>query len=457
MNKYFEQNLKLVDYIDGMMIVDRDCIIRYYYTAYPEVGNLREQDVIGKSLFQVYPALTRDESYIYRSLTTGESFINYEQEYTSYQGVTVRGSCTALPIKEQGNVTGVIDMFLNTDIWGMEKRLSFDLNLLNILSKDTVKSQETLDDIITQDPRMTIIKERILSTSDIAAPVLVYGKTGTGKELVVNAIHRSSSRRNKPLIKQNCAAIPSTLLESILFGTVRGSFTGAQDSQGLFELANGGTLFLDEINSMELDAQAKLLRVLEEGCIRRLGDNRSREINVKIIAAMNESPEECVKQRKIREDIYYRLCVLRYDIPPLCERRGDIPLLMEHFRTEYNQSLHRNVLSYSDEVFNIFERYPWPGNVRELKNAIEAAFYSSFGTTILAGGIPAYILDSLHWQRCDDGTVSKMPLAEMVGRYESAVIEKAYHQNQKSLTKTALALQISKQSLAYKLKKYQIS
>ena len=149
--------------------------------------------------------------------------------------------------------------------------------------------------------------------------------------------------------------------------------------------------------------------------------------------------------------------MLRYDIPPLCERRGDIPLLMEHFRTEYNQSLHRNVLSYSDEVFNIFERYPWPGNVRELKNAIEAAFYSSFGTTILAGGIPAYILDSLHWQRCDDGTVSKMPLAEMVGRYESAVIEKAYHQNQKSLTKADLALQISKQSLAYKLKKYQIS
>ncbi len=188
MNKYFEQNLKLVDYIDGMMIVDRDCIIRYYYTAYPEVGDLREQDVIGKSLFQVYPALTRDESYIYRSLTTGESFINYEQEYTSYQGVTVRGSCTALPIKEQGNVTGVIDMVLYKDIWRKENRLSFDLNLLNILSKDTVKSQETLDDIITQDPRMTIIKERILSTSDIAAPVLVYGKTGTGKELVVNAI-----------------------------------------------------------------------------------------------------------------------------------------------------------------------------------------------------------------------------------------------------------------------------
>lgn len=456
MNKYLEQNLKLVDYIDGMMIVDKDCIIRCYYTAYPEVGNLRERDVVGKSLFEVYPGLTKEESYIYRSLTSGESFINYEQEYTSYLGITVRGSCTALPIKEQGQVTGVVDMVLYKDIWREEKRLSFDMNLLNILSKDTVKSQETLDDIITQDPRMAAIKDKILNTADIDAPVLVYGKTGTGKELIVNAIHRSSSRRDKPLIKQNCAAIPSTLLESILFGTVRGSFTGAQDSQGLFELANGGTLFLDEINSMELDAQAKLLRVLEEGRIRRLGDQKSREINVKIIAAMNESPEECVKQRKIREDIYYRLCVLRYDIPPLCQRPGDIHLLMEHFRKEFNRNLHRNIVSYSDEVFHIFEQYPWPGNVRELKNAIEAAFYSSFGTTILCSDIPNYILKELSWERQDSGRAAGMSLSEMVGRYEAAIIAESYRQNQKSLTKTAAALQVSKQGLAYKLKKYGI-
>lgn len=456
MNKYFEQNLKLLDYIDGMMIVDKDCVIRCYYTAYPEVGNLRERDVIGKSLFEVYPGLTREESYIYRSLTTGESFINYEQEYTSYLGVTVRGSCSALPIKERGNVTGVIDMVLYKDIWREEKRLSFDLNLLNLLSRDTVKSQETLDDIITQDPRMIAIKEKILSTADITAPVLVYGKTGTGKELIVNAIHRSGSRWDKPLIKQNCAAIPSTLLESILFGTVRGSFTGAQDSQGLFELADGGTLFLDEINSMELDAQAKLLRVLEEGCIRRLGDSRSRKVDVKIIAAMNESPEECVRQRKIREDIYYRLCVLRYDIPPLCQRPGDIHLLMEHFRKEYNRTLHRNIQSYSDEVFRIFERYPWPGNVRELKNAIEASFYSSFGVTILCSDIPDYILNEMNWDRRDSGGAAGMSLAEMVGRYEAAVIRESYRQNGKSLTRTAEALQVSKQGLAYKLKKYGI-
>ena len=456
MNQYFEQNLRLVDYIDGMMIVDKNCVIKHYYTAYPNVGQLEEKDVLDKNLFEVYPHLTREGSYIYRALKTGESFINYEQEYTSYKGVTVRASCTALPIKEQGEITGVIDMVLYKDIWGQDKRLSFDMNLLNILATDRINQSSTLDDIVTQDPRMLALKNRILSTTDWNAPVLVYGKTGTGKELIVNAIHKSSSRRNKPLIKQNCAAIPSTLLESILFGTVSGSFTGAKDTPGLFELADGGILFLDEINSMELEAQAKLLRVLEDGTIRRLGDKHARKVDVKVIAAMNESPEMCVKEKKIREDIYYRLCVLRYDIPSLCERQGDIPLLMEYFRTYYNRQLSRNVLSYSSEVSHIFCQYNWPGNVRELRNVIEATFYASSGTTIMQSDIPEYMLSKmLHCTPCSEETTG-LSLSQMVERYEARVISETYGRNQKNLTKTAADLQLTKQGLAYKLKKYQI-
>lgn len=456
MNQYFEQNLRLVDYIDGMMIVDKDCMIKHYYTAYPKVGQLEEKDVLNKNLFEVYPHLSKEDSYIYRALKTGESFINYEQEYTSYKGVTVRASCTALPIKEQGEITGVIDMVLYKDIWGKDKRLSFDMNLLNILSKDRVNQSGTLDDIITQDPRMLVLKNRILNTTDWNAPVLVYGKTGTGKELIVNAIHKSSSRRNKPLIKQNCAAIPSTLLESILFGTVSGSFTGAKDTPGLFELADGGILFLDEINSMELEAQAKLLRVLEDGTIRRLGDKNARKVDVKVIAAMNESPETCVKEKKIREDIYYRLCVLRYDIPPLCERRGDIPLLMEYFRQFYNRQLNRNIISYSSEISRIFCEYSWPGNVRELRNVIEAAFYAARSTTIMQSDIPEYMLSKLTCgSSCGSGDAG-LSLSQLVERYEAMVISEAYHRNQENLTKTAADLQITKQGLSYKLKKYQI-
>lgn len=456
MNQYFEQNLKLVDYIDGMMIVDKDCIVRHYYTAFPEIGRLTEADVLGKSLFEVYPRLKPEDSHIYRALKTGESFINYEDTYTSYNGVTVQASCTALPIKEQGEITGVIDMVLYKDIWGKEKRLSFDMNLLNILSTGKIDRESTLGDIVTQDERMLAIKDKILLTADRDAPVLVYGKTGTGKELIVNAIHQSSSRRHQPLIKQNCAAIPATLLESILFGTVSGSFTGAKDAPGLFEQADGGTLFLDEINSMELEAQAKLLRVLEDGVIRRLGDKKDRRVDVKIIAAMNESPEECVKDHKIREDIYYRLCVLRYDIPPLCQRRGDIPLLMEYFRNHYNQRLSRTVRAYSNEVYKIFCDYSWPGNVRELRNVVEATFYASSGDVITPDNIPDYMRTKLEWGNLCAPDTEGMTLSQMVERYESTVLAEAWRRNDGSLTRTAAQLGLTKQGLAYKLKKYQI-
>lgn len=186
------------------------------------------------------------------------------------------------------------------------------------------------------------------------------GKTGTGKELIVNAIQKTSRRKDAPFIKQNCASIPSTLLESILFGTTKGSYTGAKDTPGLFELADGGTLFLDEINSMELTAQAKLLRVLEDNCIRRIGAKEEKQVNVRIIAAVNEDPEGCVERNKIREDIFYRLCVLRYDIPELYRRKGDIPLLMEYFRKHYNKKFHKQIMAYSSEVQDIFLAYNWP-------------------------------------------------------------------------------------------------
>lgn len=340
MDKYFAQNLKLVDYIDGFMIIDQDCIIRYFYTAYPNVVKLTVDEAIGHNLFEVYPFLTKQESYIYRSLKTGKSFINYEQTYKDYKGNVMSSVCSAIPIKEHGSIVGVIDMVVYKDCHIGESRLSLDMQLISALthSKDQQKDEtNSINDIITQDPEMQRLKDKILLTSNSDSHVLIYGKTGTGKELFVDAIHQSSKRKNAPLIKQNCAAIPSTLLESILFGTVKGSFTGAKDAPGLFELADGGTLFFDEINSMELEAQAKLLRVLEDNKVRRIGANKEKTVNVRVIAAMNVKPEICVERNMIREDIFYRLCVLRYDIPELSRRRGDIPLLMEYFRNHYNK------------------------------------------------------------------------------------------------------------------------
>ena len=264
MNKNFEQMLRLVDYVDGLMVVDKNCIIRHYYTAYPELVNLRQDEPLNRSLFEIYPSLKREDSYICRALETGESFINYEQTYINYKGDSMEANCSAVPIKEHGEVVGVIDMVIYKDAHVTERRLSFDISLISALTKSYNTSDQSLEDIVTQDGEMIRIKEKILQTADSDAHVLVYGKTGTGKELIVNAIQKTSRRKDAPFIKQNCASIPSTLLESILFGTTKGSYTGAKDTPGLFELADGGTLFLDEINSMELTAQAKLLRVLEE-------------------------------------------------------------------------------------------------------------------------------------------------------------------------------------------------
>ena len=456
MNKYFEQNLRLVDYIDGLMVIDKDCIIRHFYTAYPDIVKLKREEPINHSIFEIYPYLKREDSYICRVLQTGESFINYEQTYVDYRGNTMDAVCSAVPIKEKGEIIGVIDMVVYKCAHVDERRLSFDTSLISTLKKSYNSSEASLDDIITQNPAMLKIKENILDVSDSDAHVLVYGKTGTGKELIVNAIQKTSKRKDAPFIKQNCAAIPSSLLESILFGTTKGSYTGAQDTPGLFELADGGTLFLDEINSMELDAQAKLLRVLEENKIRRIGGKDEKNVNVRIIAAMNEEPEMCVAKNKIREDIFYRLCVLRYDIPELCERKNDIPLLMEHFRKYFNKKMHKQIISYTEEVQDIFYRYDWPGNVRELKNVIESAFHNNHAAVITRNDIPGYIMSRLELDDICKSDGERLSLPDMLARYEILLIKDAYERNQHSLTKTANELQISKQNLAYRMKKHEI-
>ena len=406
MNKNFEQMLRLVDYVDGLMVVDKNCIIRHYYTAYPELVNLRQDEPLNRSLFEIYPSLKREDSYICRALETGESFINYEQTYINYKGDSMEANCSAVPIKEHGEVVGVIDMVIYKDAHVTERRLSFDISLISALTKSYNTSDQSLEDIVTQDGEMIRIKEKILQTADSDAHVLVYGKTGTGKELIVNAIQKTSRRKDAPFIKQNCASIPSTLLESILFGTTKGSYTGAKDTR--------------------------------------------------IIAAVNEDPESCVERNKIREDIFYRLCVLRYDIPELYRRKGDIPLLMEYFRKHYNKKFHKQIMAYSSAVQDIFLAYNWPGNVRELKNVIESAFHNNHTAILTRNDIPNYILSRLAVDTMHAEDVRGLPLHEMLARYEVLLIEDAYRRNGGSLTKTAAELQVSKQNLAYKMKKYNI-
>ncbi|MEW5977715.1 MAG: sigma-54 dependent transcriptional regulator [Acidobacteriota bacterium] len=228
--------------------------------------------------------------------------------------------------------------------------------------------------IIGVSPVIRKVKDLVRQVAGADVPVLVTGESGTGKDLIARTVHRLSRRAENEFLAINCAAIPESLFESELFGHEKGSFTGAHALHfGSFELADQGTLFLDEVNEMPLGLQAKLLRVLETGCLRRIGGQEEKQIDVRMVAAMGAEPRKAIEARRLREDLYYRLSVFTLSLPPLRQRTEDIPLLVAHFIAHYNQKHGKAIRGVTKETMKLFMRYPWPGNVRELRNVIERA------------------------------------------------------------------------------------
>ena len=245
---------------------------------------------------------------------------------------------------------------------------------------------------VTKNKRMQEILELIQTIKDTDTSILVLGESGTGKEMLANAIVHSSIRRNKPFIKINCSALTESLLESELFGHVKGAFTGAvADKAGKFELADGGTLFLDEVGDMSLTLQAKVLRVLQEKEFERVGANKTQRVDVRIIAATNKDLKEAIRKGAFREDLYYRLHVIPIQIPPLRDRKEDIPLLINYFLDLFNQKYRRSIQEVSSRALALLVDYPWPGNVRELRNAVEYAFVCTRGAILERPALPQEI------------------------------------------------------------------
>ncbi|QHI72345.1 sigma-54 interaction domain-containing protein [Aminipila terrae] len=323
----------------------------------------------------------------------------------------------------------------------------------------------TLDDIITEDKTMLKIKEQITKVAKTDSSVLIYGKTGTGKELVAQAIHNLSDRCHKPFISLNCAAIPSTLLESILFGTVKGSYTDATDRAGLFEHAEGGTLFLDEINSMDTAMQVKILKAIEDRYIRRVGDTKNIIIDIRIISAINENPDKLIETHGLREDLYYRLSTVFIELPVLKERKEDITVLINHYLSYYNDKMKIKVKEIQPQVLELFYKYDWPGNVRELRNVIES-FYNNVAENgiITTENLSDKIKKSINKNNADENTFndyknhkeSIASLKDAVEMYEQQLIKKALAENQGVASHAAKALKISKQTLQYKIDKYHL-
>ncbi len=298
--------------------------------------------------------------------------------------------------------------------------------------------------------REVIRMAELVATSK--STVLITGETGTGKELVARAIHDRSTQRSMPLIKVNCAAIPETLLESELFGHVRGAFTGATNTKkGKFALANGGSIFLDEIGTMPMPLQPKLLRVLQEREFEPLGSERSEKVDVRVIAATNRNLRQLVAEAKFQEDLFYRLNVIPIEIPPLRERRDDIPLLIEHFVQKHAQRTGRRIERIDDDVIAALQRYDWPGNVRELENTIERAVVLSIGPVLEAPAISVLgrIVPS-------EGGLPSLKLRQNVEWAERETVRRALDQAGGVKKDAAELMGISQRALSYYLAKYRI-
>ena len=433
----------IYDKVDALIIVNEENMILYSAMINDDRTYISTKDVIGQNLYEMYPNLTEENSTHARVMKTGKPVINENQLIVERSGKAYVINTSTFPIEDNGRRIGTFD--LSSSLTPKSKNDE----------KEDRNKLYVLDSIVTENEAILSIKSKILKVSRNDSPVMVIGESGTGKELIVEAIHSMGSRREKPFISVNCAAIPDALMESTLFGTVKGSFTGAENRKGLFEIADGGTLFLDEINSMNIDLQAKLLKAVEEQKYMKLGGERYVDVDVRVISAVNVDPEEAIKNNSLRSDLFFRLGVVQFFVPPLRERKEDLKPLTEHFISYYNSKMNRQVIGVDEDVRRVFENYPWPGNVRELRNVMESAFNMAEGEYIALSDIPETLAVFSFTRGNAAFPEAGKSLTSMMNEYEKEIIQQTLR-NSASLSQASSMLKMTRQAVKYKIEKYGI-
>jgi len=450
LEEYLDVITSMENFADGILVVDDKARVVYFRNYRTGITPLLREEVVGKNILEIYPDLTEETSTIYKALRTGESTINKLEPMTTYDGMTMNLLDNTFPIRQGGKIIGAVSIARYPDFIKPEISISD-------FEEKYRKDLYTMEDIVGRSPQVLTLRTQVERVSRTHSSVLIYGETGTGKELVAQSIHTASNRKSKLFISQNCAAIPGNLLESIFFGTTKGSYTGAENKPGIFEIADGGTIFLDEINSMDINMQAKLLKVIEEKKITRIGGLESKKVDVRIIAAVNEPPMQCIREGKMRPDLFYRLGSVMIQIPPLRERSNDIDVLAECFIHQYNKEMGKSIEGLSEEVRELLPRYDWPGNVREFKNAIEGAFNFCDGKIIQKEDLPRYIFEELEAREPEPAPLAMgETLKKSIDDYEKHIILSELGKT-KNLTALADRLGITRQALNQKMKKYGIS
>jgi len=454
----------LQNFFDEISIIDKNGIIQYCEIFVPNVYSFTADAIIGKHVFEVFTTSTDENSEIIRVLKTGKPISFFEENCVTYTGDIIKGYSSVYPIFQNEELIGAAVALKFLDSGFYREFIQILDNRRSIKSRGV--TNYTIDDLITKDPYMLSLKRKMQKIAKTDSYVLIQGKTGTGKEIVAQAIHFASDRAEKPFISQNCSAIPTNLLESTLFGTEKGSFTGAATNKGLFELANGGSVFLDEINSMDILIQSKILRAIEDRYIRRLGGHENINIDIRIIAAINEDPFDAIKGNRLRQDLFYRLNVVSLMLSDLKYRENDVRLLTSYYISYFNRTMKRNILGLQSDVEAIFLRHTWPGNIRELRNVIEGAFNLAEGKYITVDDIPDYLKGT---QSIEIVSSKSNPLLEdtlltntievdytsLVASYEKRLLMNALTTS-RNKTEAAKKLRMSRQAFNNKLNRFNL-
>ncbi|MEJ2363991.1 MAG: sigma 54-interacting transcriptional regulator [Deltaproteobacteria bacterium] len=430
---------------DGVFTVDHQGRITSFNRAAEKITGFSKDEAIGQYCHEIFRANTCFEACpLKHTAETAETIINLEVNILNRDNKEVPISISTAVVKDnEGKVVGAVETFR-------------DLSLIKELHKEIYR-QYSFQDILGRAKPMLRLFRILPDIAQSDATVLVEGESGTGKELFATALHNLSTRKDRPLVKVNCAALPETLLESELFGYKKGAFTDARrDKPGRFRQAHGGTIFLDEIGDLSKGTQVKLLRVLEQKEYEPLGSNKTERVDVRIIAATNRDLMEMMHRREFREDLFFRINVIRLTIPPLRERREDIPLLLDHFLERINLKQSKQIKKVSSSALKTLFDYDFPGNVRELENIIEHAAILTKGIEIQSRHLPSY----LKRRHEPSPAAAHLPEGEdmsVLDNVERDLIVRALERHRGRTAAAAKELGVHRSTLWRKIKRYKIS
>lgn len=459
---------------EGIVMCDADSRLNFFNDPAVKLDSLIAEDVLGQTVDCVYNMTDDTECALPKVMKKKLPILNHRQRYSTKFGKKVDVVANTYPVIKNGQVIGGFNLVedwsnihsLHKQIIDLQEKLVKATVSENQKKKSILSAKYTFEDIIyvSQSMKKLLTQCSLLAKND--SSIMFYGETGTGKELFAQSIHNASDRSHGPFLAINCAALPENLLESILFGSVKGAYTGAENRAGLFEQANRGTLLLDEINSMNINLQAKLLRVLQDGVVRRIGSSEERKVDVRILSCINIPPKQAIEENKLRRDLFYRLGVITIDIPPLRERKEDISILAKHFIMEYNQKMSKNVRGIDDITLELFQIYNWPGNIRELQHVMEHAMIMiPEGISMITPEyIPQHLLSEdeiISASLCVSSKDSSLKDTDASLNYHLQEIEKktlcsVLAKNHGNISKSAQVLKMSRQNLQYRIKRYGI-